>query len=129
MKVCSEFSTFVRPTHVKQLTQMTTDKYGITNEMCFGATEAEAAKIPTFQQALHQLHGFLLENGVFQSEFAFVSSKDIEGCVIYNESTYKKVDVPNYLTRRICMHKVFPMDVAPQDPSQLAEKYFANCAK
>jgi inhibitor of KinA sporulation pathway (predicted exonuclease) len=113
MKVCGEFHTFVKPTAEKQITQYCTDKTGITNNHCF------AKKVPTFVQALDSLHTFFMKNRLFDSEFVFVSSGDVEGSQMFQESTFLNLEMANYHNRWINLKKVFPINELPKDPSQM----------
>ena len=52
---------------------------------------------------------FLGKEGIFGSEFVFMSCGDFDARHLMKEATRKKFFVPNYLKRWINLKKAFPM--------------------
>ena len=103
-KIAGEFHTYIRPTLEKEVKPFCTELTGITNERCF------AEGVPTLEEALAKLHNFLLDFGMFQKEFVFMSCGDFDGNQMAREAQRKNISVPNYLKRWINLKKVFPKD-------------------
>lgn len=73
---------------------------GITQEQVDGGI--------LLQDALKSLHMFLGKEGLFGSEFVFLSCGDFDGRTLKKEATLKNIFIPNYLKRWINLKKVFP---------------------
>ena len=58
-----------------------------------------------------QLHAWLGEQGVFQSEFVFLSRSNNDGEALAKEAKAKDFFVPNYLRRWIDLKKAFPINL------------------
>lgn len=61
------------------------------------------------------MHGFLHKNGLFESEFIFMSCGDFDGNHLKREATEKKMEVPSYLKRWINIKKAFPRHLFEKD--------------
>jgi len=66
------------------------------------------------------VHKFLDKNGIFKSEFAFLSCGDFDGHKLRAEALHKNIKVPNYLKRWINVKKVFPVHLF--DPQAVEKK-------
>lgn len=97
----AEFHTYIKPITDK-LTPFCTELTGITEDMVYGQD------VPTFSEAMDQLHKFLIDKGIFQHECVFVSCGDYDGNQLKRECELKNVFRPNYLKRWINFKKVFP---------------------
>ena len=53
-------------------------------------------------------HEFLEKEGMFESEFVFLSCGDFDGRHMRREAEVKGLSVPSYLKRWINLKKVFP---------------------
>ena len=58
---------------------------------------------------MKKLHNFLGKEGLFSSEFVFMSCGDFDGKTLKREATEKEFFVPNYLKRWINIKKAFPI--------------------
>ena len=67
----SEYQTYVKPTLDPQLTDFCTELTGITQEQVDGGI--------SIQEALKQVHMWLGNEGIFSSEFVFMSCGDFDG--------------------------------------------------
>ena len=56
------------------------------------------------------MHVWLGEQGVFSSEFIFMSCGDFDGNTLAKEAKAKKLFIPNYLKRWINLKKAFPIN-------------------
>jgi inhibitor of KinA sporulation pathway (predicted exonuclease) len=61
------------------------------------------------EKSLDMVHKFLEDNGLFKSEFVFLSCGDFDGHHLRKEALFKKIDIPNYLKRWINIKRVFPI--------------------
>lgn len=100
-EVVHEFHTYIKPT-AEKLDPFCTELCGITEEMVYGE------EVPTFSEALNQLHEFLEKNGILKEEFVLVSCGDYDGNQLKREFEFKNVFRPNYLKRWINLKKVCP---------------------
>ena len=83
------------------MTPFCTELTGITQEQVDGGV--------TLQEALKQLHLHLGKEGIFGSEFVFMSCGDFDGNTLKKEANMKQIFVPNYLKRWLNIKKVFPL--------------------
>ena len=60
------------------------------------------------EQALRNLHVFLGKEGLYSSEFVFMSCGDFDGNTLAREAKKKNIFIPNYLSRWINIKKTFP---------------------
>lgn len=97
----SVFHTYVKPTIRPEITPFCTELTGITQEQVDGGM--------TLQHALRELHLFLGKEGIFQTEFIFLSCGDYDGKHLKEEAALKGLFVPNYLKRWINIKKTFPL--------------------
>ena len=61
------------------------------------------------RDALRQLHLWLGNEGVFGSEFIFMSCGDFDGAALGREAKAKSIFLPNYMNRWINLKKAFPI--------------------
>jgi len=61
------------------------------------------------EEAIPKVHEFLAKNGLFKSEFIFMSCGDFDGHKIRAEALHKNIKLPNYLKRWINLKRVFPL--------------------
>lgn len=99
-QVKSTFHTYVKPTLDPQLTDFCTELTGITQEQVDAGID--------ISQALKDLHMWLGQQGVFSTEFVFMSCGDFDGNALAREAKAKQLYVPNYLRRWINLKKAFP---------------------
>ena len=96
----SVFQTYVKPTLDPQLTPFATQLTGITQAQVDGGID--------IKDAMNNCHAWLESEGMFQSEFVFMSCGDFDGNAINREAKIKNFNVPNYLKRWINLKKAFP---------------------
>lgn len=58
---------------------------------------------------MKQVHVFLGEQGLYSSEFVFMSCGDFDGNALGREAKKKQFFVPNYLKRWVNIKKAFPI--------------------
>ena len=80
------------------LTDFCTELTGITQKDVDGGV--------SLQEALVQVHNFLYQEGVFGSEFVFLSCGDFDGGALKREAEKKDIYVPNYLKRWINIKRI-----------------------
>ena len=83
------------------LTPFCTELTGITQSQVDGGID--------ITEALKQVHVFLGQEGLYASEFIFMSCGDFDGKTLAREAKAKQLFIPNYLKRWINLKKVFPM--------------------
>ena len=99
-QIKSIFHTYVKPTEDPQLTDFCTELTGITQDQVDAGVDITVA--------MKQLHVWLGQQGVFGSEFIFMSCGDFDGNHLGREAKRKQFFVPNYLRRWINLKKAFP---------------------
>ena len=57
------------------------------------------------------MHLFLGKEGIFGSEFIFLSCGDFDGNTLKREAAQKEIFIPNYLKRWINIKKAFPLHI------------------
>jgi inhibitor of KinA sporulation pathway (predicted exonuclease) len=97
----SVFHTYVKPILEPIVTPFCTELTGITQEQVDGGV--------TLQDALKQLHLHLGKEGLFGSEFIFLSCGDFDGRTLKKEAEKKQIFIPNYLKRWLNIKKTFPV--------------------
>ena len=99
----------MKPTLDPVLTEFCTNLTGITQEQVDNGVD--------ISDALKQLHMWLGNEGVFASEFIFMSCGDFDGRVLNTEAKNKNLFVPNYLRRWINLKKAFPISKYTDKPA------------
>lgn len=74
--------------------------------------------------ALKKAHVFLGQQGLYATEFIFMSCGDFDGNLLGREAEAKQLFIPNYLKRWINLKKVFPKHIF--DPNRV-ERDFTAC--
>ena len=95
---------------------------GITQEQVDGGID--------IKDAMNNCHAWLESEGMFQSEFVFMSCGDFDGNAINREAKIKNFNVPNYLKRWINLKKAFPkylFDETAQAKNFNIPKTIKNC--
>ena len=92
----------MKPTLDPQLTDFCTELTGITQDQVDAGVD--------IKDALKQVHMWLGNEGVFSSEFIFMSCGDFDGRHFAREAKTKQIFKPNYLKRWINLKKAFPIN-------------------
>ena len=95
------FGSSVRPTIEPKLSEYCTKQTKLT--------QVQADFGPNLEDALKQIHDFLGESNIFESEFVFLTVGDNDLKLLGTEAKAKNVALPNYLQRWINIKKVFPV--------------------
>lgn len=109
--VKATFQTYVKPTIDPVLTPFCTELTGITQEHVDGGVDITVA--------LQNAHEFLRSEGLFSSEFIFMSCGDFDGRTVSKEAKKKDLQIPSYLRRWINLKKAFPMNKYDQSKPAL----------
>ena len=97
----AEYQIYVKPTIDTQLTPYCTDLTGITQEKVDEGT--------SITDALKLVHLFLGNQGLFGTEFVFMSNGEFYGNQLTKEARTKNFFVPSYFKRWINLKKAFPL--------------------
>eukprot|EP01017_Pseudomicrothorax_dubius_P022755 TRINITY_DN2457_c0_g2_i2.p1 TRINITY_DN2457_c0_g2~~TRINITY_DN2457_c0_g2_i2.p1 ORF type:complete len:463 (-),score=123.38 TRINITY_DN2457_c0_g2_i2:110-1498(-) len=106
--ITKTFHTYIKPEVHPVLTQFCKELTGITQDQVDAGI--------SIKEALNQLEGFLVKEGIIDKRFTFVTCGDwdLRTC-LKGEATYKKLFVPEYLQRWINIKQIFAsaMNTAP----------------